>query len=263
LDSGKSFDLERHPGFARLALNPNLNAYQWADIERSAAEILSALESAKAKGVIVDLSSLDYLGSAQLTLLVRVWKAIKAGGGRMVVLVTAPVVREVLNTAGLSTLWEFSDSLSDAYQKLGLQHDGKSRWSTILPIVGILALGGQCALMMKVVNPEVRLSLISQLGCAAVALAAGLFMIMRGAGLRKGLGIGIVVAGVVLMVIGVLKAPLGAPAPPPAASEPADDSKKPAETAGASAIEPDKDDAGTEADDKKPADAGPAKKDPE
>src|SRR5262249_33257381 len=101
LDSGKSFELDRRPGYARLVISPELNAFHWADVERSAVEILTAVETPKASAVIIDLSRLDYLGSAQLTLLVRVWKAIKAGGGRMVVLSSAPVVREVLNTAGL------------------------------------------------------------------------------------------------------------------------------------------------------------------
>lgn len=216
MDSGKSFELERHPGFARLVLNPNLNAYHWADIERSAAEILTALESAKAAGVIVDLSPLDYLGSAQLTLLVRVWKAIKASGGRMVVLVTAPVVREVLNTAGLSNLWEFSDSLASAYQTLGLQKDGRSTVNLLWPVVGLAALGGLLASVLKLVNLDPRLSLIVQLGCAGAALAVGVWMFIRASGMRKNLGIGMAVAAVILMIIGIMRAPFsGTPAPAP------------------------------------------------
>lgn len=230
MDTGKSFDLERHPGFARLVLNPNLNAYHWADIERSAAEILTALESAKATAVIVDLSPLDYLGSAQLTLLVRVWKAIKAGGGRMVVLVTAPVVREVLNTAGLSNLWEFSDSLATAYQTLGLQKDGRSRMDGLWPGVGFLALAGAvaglAASLLKIGNLDPRVSLIVQLAFSGAALAVGIWMIVGAAGMRRKMGVGMVAAAVLLMIVGVLNAVPGGPAPQATKSEETASDKK-------------------------------------
>jgi anti-anti-sigma factor len=257
LDSGKSFDLERHAGFARLVLNPSLNAYHWADIERSAAEILTSLETAKASGVIVDLSSLDYLGSAQLTLLVRIWKAIKASGGRMIVLVTAPVVREVINTAGLSTLWEFTDSLADAYQKLGLRSDGGTRMTMLLPFVGVVALmgaiAGLCATLFRAGNLDARLSLLLQLGFSGVALAVGVWMVIRGTGMRKKFGIAMVAASLILTVLEIMNAPLAGSAPPEQKSEAAGAEKtESAEKAGA-----EKEDA----DSGKGADAAPAKGD--
>jgi anti-anti-sigma factor len=211
LDSGKSFELERRTGYARLVLSPNLNAFHWADVERSAAEILTAIETTKASAVIVDLTPLDYLGSAQLTLLVRVWKAIKAGGGRMVVLSNAPVVREVLNTAGLGALWEFADSLPAAYETIGLQPDGRPRMSMIWPTIGLVALTGAlagfCATQLKAGGLDARLSLIVQLCCSAVALPSGLWTMIRGSGARRGLGIGMVLASALLAAVEFLQAP--------------------------------------------------------
>ena len=91
-------------------------------------------------------------------------------------LVTAPVVREVLNTAGLSSLWEFSGSLAEAYQTLGLRNDGRSRLSLLWPVAGILALlaavAGLCAPLLKIGHLDPRVSLILQLGFCAVALAS-------------------------------------------------------------------------------------------
>ncbi|MSR56180.1 MAG: anti-sigma factor antagonist [Planctomycetaceae bacterium] len=211
MDASQSFSLERHSEFARLAISPELNAFHWADVERSAAAILTALEAAKVPAVIVDLSSLEYLGSAQVTLLVRVWKAIKTWEGRMVVLVTAPVVREVLKTAGLTTLWEFADSNAAAYDALGLQSDGRPRMSMTLPIVGLVALAGGlagvCASLLKTEGLDSRVSLIVQLCCSAVALAAGLWTIIRGTGFKRGLGVGMVVASALLAVVEAIQAP--------------------------------------------------------
>lgn len=210
LDAGKSFELERRAGFARLAISPNLNAFHWADVERSAAEILAALESSKAGAVIVDLSTLDYLGSAQLTLLVRVWKAIKAGQGKMVVLSSAPVVREVLNTAGLGALWEFADTLPSAYQVVGLQSDGRTRMSIVWPIIGIVALTGALAGLCASLFAEgidSRVSLIIQLGFSAIALISGTWIVIRGSGARRGLGVCMVVAGALLAVVEFLHVP--------------------------------------------------------
>jgi anti-anti-sigma factor len=211
LNSGKSFELEHGAGFSRLALGPELNAYHWEEIERSAAEILTGLETAKTQAVIMDLSPLDYLGSAQVALLVRIWKAIKARNGRMVVYVTAPVVKEVLSTAGLAALWQFFDTLPEAYQGLGLQIDGRPRMSIAWPIVGLIALAGAvaglCASLMKSDALDARMSLVVQLTCSAVALAAGLWTVVRGTGVRRGLGIGMVLASALLAVVEVLKAP--------------------------------------------------------
>jgi anti-anti-sigma factor len=211
VEAGKSFEFERHPGYARLTLSPNLNAFQWADIERSAIEILAAVEEVKGSNFIVDLSSLDYLGSAQLALLVRVWKAIKASNGQMVVQVTTPVVREVMNTAGLGSLWQFAESRAEAFQLLELQPDGRPRMPMTWPVIGLIALtggvAGLCASILKTDGLDAKISLVVQLTCSAVALAAGLWTVIRGTGARRGLGVGMVVASALLAVVEVLQSP--------------------------------------------------------
>jgi len=202
-----SFEIECTPAYARLALDAKLNAFHWADIERSATEILSALESARSRFVIVDLSTLDYLGSAQVALLLRVWKSIKAREGRMIVQVTAPVVREVLKTAGLMALWEFTETREGAFRILGLRADGKKKLSALLPAIGLLALGAALALvcisMSKSNLVDSKVSLAIVLSCSAVALAAGFLTAIRGSGLRRGMGAGIVIAGALLAAAGL------------------------------------------------------------
>jgi anti-anti-sigma factor len=195
----------------RLALSPNLNAFHWDDVERSAAQILDHFGDARAPAVLIDLSKLDYLGSAQLTLLVRVWKAVKSRNGSMVVHVTTPVVREVLNTAGLQSLWILAETPGAAFRALGLQEDGRRRMSMAWTLVGLVALAGALAglfgTLLKSNVLDGKTVLVAQLICSAVALAAGLWTVVRGSGARRGLGIGMVVASALLAVVGVLNHP--------------------------------------------------------
>lgn len=207
MDADKSFEIESTPAYTRLTLDAKLNAFHWGDIEQSAVQILSALERAQSRFIIVDLSTLDYLGSAQLTLLLRVWKSIKARDGRLIVQVTAPVVREVLRTAGLQSLWEFTETREGAFRVLGLRPDGKRRMSLALPIVGCLALAAAlslvCVSRWKATVLESKVSLVLVLASSAVALAAGLWTVVRGSGLRRGMGAGIMIAGALLAAAGV------------------------------------------------------------
>lgn len=211
LETAKPYDLDRQTGYVRLTLSPNLNAFHWADVERSGSDILKGLQEPAARAVIIDLSALDYLGSAQLTLLVRVWKTIQERSGRMAVLVTAPVVREVLKTAGLSSLWEIVETRGEAFSSLGLQADGRPRMPMTWPIIGLVALAGAlaglCASVMKAEGIDARISLVVQLACSAVALASGLWTVIRGSGARRGLGVGMVVASALLAVVEVLQTP--------------------------------------------------------
>lgn len=205
MDAGKSFELELRRGYSRLALHPNLNAFRWEEVEQSAARILGEIDALNSPAVIVDLSPVDYLGSAQLTLLVRIWKSIKARDGRMVVHVTAPVVREVLNTAGLNSLWELVETHTAAVEALGLNSDGRPHMSSAWPVFGVIALLvalGACGLTFwrpGTIRPQVLMGL--QLGCSALALVAGLVTAMRGAGFRRGVGVALVLTSACLAVV--------------------------------------------------------------
>lgn len=235
MDAAKSFELEKRAGYSRLALHPNLNAFRWEDVERSAAGILGELEATRAPAVVVDLSPLDYLGSAQLTLLVRIWKMIKSRDGKMVVHVHGPVVREVINTAGLNSLWELADSHESACQMLGLHSDGGPSASLLSPIIGLVAAAGAAAILaISMVRSELidsKVALAGVLGCSGVALIAGLWTVMRGTGARRALGAALVVGSAILAVAGVFNnRPATAenkPTEQPAEESKASDSKAP------------------------------------
>jgi anti-anti-sigma factor len=211
VDAVKSFELERQSAYARLVLSADLNAFHWEDIQRSATEILAELGRTRPAAVIVDLTTLDYLGSAQLTLLVRIWKAIKDYNGRMVVELKGAVVREVLKTAGLLNVWEVAESREGAFQLLGLGPDGRRKVSMILPSIGLVALtaalAGVCITLWRSNLVDARIALGGQLACAGIALLAGLWTSIRGWGARRGLGAAMVVASAVLAVTIVFNHP--------------------------------------------------------
>jgi anti-anti-sigma factor len=217
VNEAKSYQFERQPAYTRLALGAELNAFHWEDLQHSAQEILAELENGGHRAVIVDLTPLDYLGSAQLTLLVRVWKLLKGRDTRMIVELKAPVVREVLKTAGLLNVWEVADSRVAAFQMLGLSADGHRKISLALPLLGLIALagavGGVCLSIFRVNAFDPRAVLIAQLTCSAIALGAGLWTAIRGTGARRALGAGMVVASALSAVVSVYHHPRDSASP--------------------------------------------------
>lgn len=210
-DAGTCFQFEKKRTHAELKIDAALNSFHWDDVERSVTEILQHVEPLAEPELFVDLSGLEYLGSAQLTLLVRVWKAVKEKQGRMVALVTAPVVREVITTAGLHTLWHVVDSRPAGYIALGLQADGRPRMSLAWPLVGLLALltatVGFAASLLNAEAVDAKSSLVIQSIALGLSLAAGLWTVVRGSGMRRGLGVGMVVASMLLAAVEVMKLP--------------------------------------------------------
>jgi len=223
VDAAKSYEFERQPGYCRLTLGAELNAFHWEDLQRNSQEILNELASGRHRAVIVDLTQLDYLGSAQLTVLVRIWKAIKERNGRMIVELKGPVVREVLKTAGLLNVWEFAETRGAAFQMLGLQADGRQQMSLVLPAIGLAALAaafaGTCLTVWRPDAVDARAVLAGQLACSAIGLGAGLWTAIRGSGVRRGLGAGMVVTSAFVAVAVVFHHPRDSTVPPAGASE--------------------------------------------
>jgi len=204
VDAGQPFQIECQRRYVCLTLNGDINTFAWDAIERSGNEILKQVEASRSSALIVDLSGMSYLGSAQVALLVRVWKVVQARKGRMVVEVTTPVVREVLHTAGLNRLWQFVDSRAAAYAALGLQPDGRPQLSWGWVALGVAALlvavGAWLAPRVKSEGRDPKLLLGVGLGCAALALASGLWVVIKASGVRRGLGIVMVVGSVLAAV---------------------------------------------------------------
>ncbi|MFO1093609.1 MAG: hypothetical protein U0992_09890 [Planctomycetaceae bacterium] len=66
------------------------------------------------------MSRLEYMGSALVALVVRVWKAVQNGGGKVVVVCGGGMPQEVLRLAGLDKVWTIVTTYEDGLRKLGI-----------------------------------------------------------------------------------------------------------------------------------------------
>jgi anti-anti-sigma factor len=114
------YQFDRHGAYAVLALHPLINEGQWSNVSEVGNEILSQLQNLPAPCLVVDLSRVDYMGSPQIALLVRIWKSLKKLSGRMAVQCPSPTVREILSTAGLRSLWDIVETREAVLKSLGV-----------------------------------------------------------------------------------------------------------------------------------------------
>ncbi len=155
---GLPYEFEQAAEYSVLALKPAMNNSEWSDIEQAGDAVLGELESAGTPHLIVDLSELNYIGSAMVALLVRFWKIVKAKNARMVVVIRDPMVLEVLQIAKLDQVWEIAEYREDALYELGLSPEAKSerRESNVLVMASVIpALIAAAALGVYLASPGV------------------------------------------------------------------------------------------------------------
>jgi anti-anti-sigma factor len=70
-----------------------------------AGELFGSLRSSKARAVVVDLARVPCFGSAFISVLIRVHKIVRQGGGEMVLAGASDRASEVLHLTGLDRLW--------------------------------------------------------------------------------------------------------------------------------------------------------------
>lgn len=206
------YQFESSDTYSVLVLYPLINDGQWGNVSQLGTEILARLETLKSPVLIVDLSPLDYMGSAQVALLVRVWKSLKKVHGRMVVQCPGQMVREVLAIAGLKSLWDIVETREAALMSLGLRSKGVSsgRPSMAGPLVAITALLGAGIAMGLTLNsmlPNVdpTMVLLIELGFIIAAIVAGAMTAVMQRGLWRGVGTAVVIASVIMTAISIVQ----------------------------------------------------------
>ena len=251
MTSSETYRFEQFDGYSVITLLPHLNDSQWADIEKVGTELVDRLKTSENPRFLVDLSLLSYMGSAMVALIVRLWKSVKdTKKGRMVVVNQHEMVFEVLKLAGLHKVWTIVPTRDEGLKALGItarsttssipgaavsigETRDASAICTIVGLVSIVVAGIGLAILLKsspVVSGTTALLIVVL--AAAVGLISGMISAVKESDWRQKVGIGVVVASVVLVLAGVLMAPSGAAnaaAPdqaPPAASVPAAANKK-------------------------------------
>jgi anti-anti-sigma factor len=237
------YRFEQLEGYAVITLLPQLNDSQWADIEKVGTELVERLKTLDPPKFIVDLSLLNYMGSAMVALIVRLWKSVKdSKKGRMVVVNQHDMVFEVLKLAGLHKVWTIVPSRGEALTALGFSSrasaaapssagaaGGGVLW-TVLGLVSVVVAGIGLVLLLS--KPEIvgqRGSLLIVVGAAALGLIVGMISAVKETDWRQKIGIVVVAASVILVLVGILMEPGGeAGAAPVGVQTPAADGQQPA-----------------------------------
>ena len=196
-----------------LVLYPPIVDGQWGNVSEVGTEILGRLEAFPNPVLIVDLSPLEYMGSAQVALLVRIWKAVRPRHGKMVIQSPAGTVREVLQIAGLRALWQIVDTRSEALAEFNLAQNEASRPSLYGPWIALLSLFGagvSLGLVLAGAGPRQGV-LIAELALAGGALITGGLTALFHRQKWRWIGAGVSVAS--LAVLAIAAAQLGAVLP--------------------------------------------------
>jgi anti-anti-sigma factor len=131
---------ETQENVAVVTLLPGLSNAPWADVEHAGTGILEQLAGQAIPRCLIDLSPLQYMGSAVVALITRVWKGTTSRGGQCVVACPNDVPLEVISIAGLDRLWTVVTSREDGLNRLGI--GAATGAATSRRVLAILAAAG-------------------------------------------------------------------------------------------------------------------------
>ena len=165
--SASPYECEMVGEYAVITLSESLNSVQWKAIDDIGGELVERLEALRKPACVVDLSKLNYMGSAMVALVVRMWKSLDARGGRLVVVNRDANVLEVLNLAGLTKVWTMTDSRDEALRLIGAGRGGHSSHGTggddssaaipaVIGLLLVLVACGALGMVLAGVMPEQR-----------------------------------------------------------------------------------------------------------
>jgi anti-anti-sigma factor len=240
----QGYRLEMARSHAVLRLDPEMGSAAWGDIDRVGNELIASVNGQSTPAWLIDLSRLEYMGSALVALVVRVWKAVQNGGGKVVVVCGGGMPQEVLRLAGLDKVWTITTTYEDGLRKLGVSGPSSGGSSSVrsdvggdgaggFPLLAVLSLicavaaGVALALILsgKPINRD--LIVAGLLGGGVAAAVLGCVAVIKELGMGRWLGAAAGIAGIAIAAFGWSRLPPSggaAPAPQKAAEE------QPAET---------------------------------
>jgi anti-anti-sigma factor len=80
--------------------------------------ILKTLDGKTSHNWVVDVSSVDYMGSSVLGLMINIRQQIKSGGGKLMLAGLSPQLRDIFRTCCLETLFHIAKTRADAIRTL-------------------------------------------------------------------------------------------------------------------------------------------------
>jgi len=124
-ESDTPYRIEDEADYCLIELRPELNKAPWGDIDRIGTALLERMQT-RMKGnkhkaaFLVDLSPLNYMGSAMVALVVRLWKSTKDKNAQMVVVNRDENVLEVLQLSGLTQVWTIVETREEGFKALDI-----------------------------------------------------------------------------------------------------------------------------------------------
>lgn len=216
----EGYRLEVARSHAVLRLEPSMGNAAWGDIDRVGREVLASVDGQKKPAWLIDLSGLEYMGSALVALVVRVWKAVQAAGGKSVVVCGQGMPQEVLRLAGLDKVWTITPTYEEGLKRLGISAASASPTPTAeqpavpgFPLLGVFALIGAvvaagvlAALLTN--QPIQRDAVVAGLfGGGGVAAVLGLISLIRERSWGRIVGLLSALAGIAVAIFGYMQLP--------------------------------------------------------
>lgn len=211
---GQIYEFEQFPEHGVLVLKPPMNDAQWSEIEKAGDEVLQKLETVNTPNLIVDLSELEFIGSAMVALVVRIWKIVKGKKAQMVVVNRNPMVLEVFKISRLDDVWTIVEYREDAMFELGVSEEAKTqkRESKFVTVIAVAtAIGGAVALGIHRARPElldVEIVQILAYGLSALGIVLGMWLLFMSIGGRRAVGALATIISLAVLVAAVSWVPI-------------------------------------------------------
>lgn len=117
--TGPVFTHELHNGTLVLQPHHKLGSVQESELAKESGEVLEFLNHAGPVCVLLDLAQDEYLSSALIGAIVRLWKRIAQHGGRLALCNVSDTVHQILRITKLHTVWPIYASREEALHALG------------------------------------------------------------------------------------------------------------------------------------------------
>ena len=108
------FKIDKQDQLAIVSTQRDLREFEFGEIEEKGRELLGLLDRREVRSVVIDFEGTDYYGSTALSFFVKVWKRVRANGGKMAFCNVSPHELEILALTKLDTLWSLKDSREEA-----------------------------------------------------------------------------------------------------------------------------------------------------
>jgi anti-anti-sigma factor len=116
--SPDAFTIEKHGEATVILTSRLLETMEPSLLEGASSLLIDALKREACPQVVVDLSQLEYFGSAFLALLIRCWKLATMRGGTMALSGVSDRVKELLHVTSLDMVWPMYGDLREAINAL-------------------------------------------------------------------------------------------------------------------------------------------------